>query len=92
MVIWEVLSGQVPFPQYDACAVVVKVSKGEHPDRPQGVGGRGSRMVSGGYWRVAGHPNGTTGRGSKMYSCAWRKVQGFGREPANDEFVRAEPL
>ena len=39
MVIWEVLSGQVPFPQYDACAVVVKVSRGERPDRPQGTGG-----------------------------------------------------
>jgi len=39
MVIWEVLSGQVPFPQYDACAVVVKVSRGERPERPQGAGG-----------------------------------------------------
>jgi len=39
MVIWEVLSGQVPFPKYDACAVVVKVSRGEHPERPQGAGG-----------------------------------------------------
>ena len=39
MVIWEVLSGQVPFPRCDVYAVVAKVSRGERPTRPQGAGG-----------------------------------------------------
>ena len=39
MVIYEVLSGQVPFPRYDFFAVVVKVSAGERPERPQGAEG-----------------------------------------------------
>jgi len=38
MVIWEVLSWQVPFPKYGPCTVVVKVSRGEHSERPQGAG------------------------------------------------------
>jgi len=39
MVIWEVLSGQVPFTRCDVYAVVAKVGKGERPARPQGAGG-----------------------------------------------------
>ena len=39
MVIYEVLSGQVPFPRYDFFAVAVKVSAGERPERPQGAEG-----------------------------------------------------
>lgn len=37
MVIYEVLSGQVPFPRYNICAVVAKVSRGERPGRPRGA-------------------------------------------------------
>ena len=37
MVIYEVLSGQVPFPRCSVYAVVMKVSAGERPERPQGT-------------------------------------------------------
>ena len=40
MVIYEVLSGQVPFPRHNVCAIVAKVSRGERPGRPRGAGGR----------------------------------------------------
>ena len=40
MVIWEVLSGQVPFSRCDVFAVVAKVSRGERPGRPQGTEGK----------------------------------------------------
>ena len=39
MVIYEVLSGRVPFYQYADLSVPVKVVKGDRPERPQGVGG-----------------------------------------------------
>ena len=38
MVILEVLTGRVPFPQYDAFVVVRKVVNGDRPERPQGPG------------------------------------------------------
>ena len=38
MVILEVLTGQVPFPRYDAFVVVRKVVNGDRPERPQGPG------------------------------------------------------
>jgi len=37
MVIYEVLSGRVPFPRHTTCAVVAKVSRGERPGRPRGA-------------------------------------------------------
>ena len=37
MVIYEVLSGQVPFSRYDPLVVVTKVVRGERPGRPQGA-------------------------------------------------------
>ena len=37
MVIYEVLSGQVPFSRYNVYAVIAKVSRGERPGRPQGA-------------------------------------------------------
>ena len=37
MVIWEILSEQVPFPRCDVYTVVTKVSKGECPARPRGA-------------------------------------------------------
>ena len=40
MVIYEVLSGQLPFFRHHGYAVVVKILKGERPGRPQGVEGR----------------------------------------------------
>ena len=39
MVIYEVLTGEVPFFKYPVYAVVVKVLKGDRPERPQGSGG-----------------------------------------------------
>jgi len=36
-VIYEVLSGQVPFPRYSDYTPVAKVLRGERPERPQGV-------------------------------------------------------
>jgi serine/threonine protein kinase len=40
MVIYEVLSGQVPFAPYDVSAAVVKIAAGERPKRPRGEEGR----------------------------------------------------
>ena len=40
MVIYEVLSGRVPFFGYDVFAVVAKVGRGERPERPQGAEGK----------------------------------------------------
>jgi len=40
MVTYEVLSGQVPFPHYNAYAIVAKVSRGERPGRPRGAQGK----------------------------------------------------
>ena len=39
MVIYEVLSGHVPFPQCDGYAAIPKVVMGEHPVRPHGMKG-----------------------------------------------------
>jgi len=39
MVVYEVLSGHVPFYQYKGWAISSKVSKGDRPERPQGVEG-----------------------------------------------------
>ena len=52
MVIWEVLSGQVPFPRCDVYAVVAKVSRGERPTRPQGAGGT---WFTDGIWSMLKH-------------------------------------
>ena len=40
MVIYEVLSGQVPFSRYETPAVIAKVGRGERPERPQGTEGK----------------------------------------------------
>ena len=40
MVIYEVLSGQVPFDGYNQLAVVASVMGGKRPQRPQGEGGK----------------------------------------------------
>ena len=39
MVIYEVLSGQIPFPQFKEVIVMLKVIQGEHPERPEGAEG-----------------------------------------------------
>ena len=39
MVIYEVLSGEVPFRHYGRYVVVAKVLEGERPERPRGAGG-----------------------------------------------------
>ena len=49
MVIYEVLSGHVPFPQYGSHAVVFKVLRGERPEKPQGVRGN---WFTGDVWRI----------------------------------------
>jgi len=40
MVIYEVLSGHVPFPRFMDQAVALKVQRGDRPERPKGVEGR----------------------------------------------------
>ena len=40
MVIYEVLTGQLPFSQYNRYAAVAKVLRGERPERPQEMEGR----------------------------------------------------
>lgn len=52
MVIYEVLSGQVPFPRHNTCAVVAKVSRGERPGRPRGAE---IRWFTDGVWRILQH-------------------------------------
>jgi len=52
MVIYEVLSGQVPFPRHDAFAVVAKVGRGERPERPEGAEGKWFTDV---VWRILDH-------------------------------------
>jgi len=37
MVIYEVLSGQVPFFRYGSCEVIMRVVRGERPRRPRGA-------------------------------------------------------
>ena len=49
MVIYEVLSGRVPFSRHNMCAVVSKVSRGERPGRPRGVEGK---WFTDGIWRI----------------------------------------
>ena len=49
MVIYEVLSGQVPFHDYGVYAVVAKVSGGERPGRPRGAEGE---FFTNGIWRI----------------------------------------
>ena len=39
MVIYEVLSGKIPFHRYNSAAAIVKIVNGARPERPQGVGG-----------------------------------------------------
>jgi len=49
MVIYEVLSGRVPFSRHNICAVVSKVSRGERPSRPRGAEGK---WFTDGVWRI----------------------------------------
>ena len=74
MVIWEVLSGQVPFSRCDIYAVVAKVSA---PHDLKARGACGSRMVSGVCWNVVGHRDRATALGLGMHSGAWGKFQDF---------------
>jgi serine/threonine protein kinase len=52
MVVYEVLSRQMPFHSCGDLAVVVKVSGGERPKRPQGVEGE---WFTDGLWRILEH-------------------------------------
>ena len=49
MVIYEVLSGEVPFLHYGVFAVIAKVSKGERPGRPRGEVGK---CFTDGIWEI----------------------------------------
>ncbi|KAF9645728.1 kinase-like protein [Thelephora ganbajun] len=49
MVIYEVLSGQVPFGTYSPFGTLTKIVRGERPARPQGEGGK---LITDGIWEV----------------------------------------
>jgi serine/threonine protein kinase len=49
MVVYEVLSGQVPFSLFHCCIVIRKVIEGEHPERPNGPEGA---MFTDDLWRT----------------------------------------
>ena len=49
MVIYEVLSGQVPFPTCSSFTALRKVLEGERPERPQGEAGK---LFTDGIWSV----------------------------------------
>ena len=51
MVIYEVLSGHVPFPRYSTRVVAARVLRGERPERPQGTEGNLPTAV-GEVWEV----------------------------------------
>ena len=51
MVIYEVLSGHVPFPRCNNYVATMKVLRGERPEKPQGMGGNWL-MGAGGVWEV----------------------------------------
>ena len=40
MVVYEVLTGQVPFPRLAKYPAIMKVVRGERPERPEGVEGK----------------------------------------------------
>jgi serine/threonine protein kinase len=52
MVIYEVLSGRMPFTSYTAPVVIWKVLNGERPKRPQGSDGE---LFTDSVWRVVEH-------------------------------------
>jgi len=74
MVIYEVLSGKVPFYDYNYRMVVAN-ALGDLKEWRE----HGSRMIFGVSWRVAGNPPRATDHGSRMSSSVWRKPQGLGR-------------
>ena len=49
MVIYEVLSGQAPFPAYSSFTTLYKVLDGERPERPQGEAGK---LFTDGIWNM----------------------------------------
>jgi len=49
MVVYEVLSGQVPFSAYRDCAIVLAILRGERPERPQGTQGS---WFTDGIWKM----------------------------------------
>ncbi|KAF9643894.1 kinase-like protein [Thelephora ganbajun] len=49
MVIYEILSGQVPFATYGPFGILTKVLRGEHPKRPQGERGK---LLTDGIWEI----------------------------------------
>ena len=52
MVIYEVLSGQVPFAPWKDIIVIWKIVNGDRPERPWGKEGR---LIKGAIWRVLEH-------------------------------------
>ena len=49
MVVYEVLSGHVPFHQFPTWSIFAKVIRGDRPERPQGVEGA---WFAGGVWEI----------------------------------------
>ena len=50
MVIYEVLSGRIPFHQYPTRSIFAKVIKGDRPEKPQGVEGA---WFAGSVWEIS---------------------------------------
>jgi serine/threonine protein kinase len=80
MLIYEVLSGQIPFSQQCGHPIALILRANALRDRKKWVG-RGLRMKSGVCWSIAGSPVQATARGSGMYSSIWRMLRGLGYHP-----------
>jgi hypothetical protein len=66
--IYEVLSGRVPFSLHHSCTIAVRVSRVNALNDPKERKGNCSQTVFGRFWNDAGRPNQTTARESEMFS------------------------
>ena len=62
MVVYEVLSGRVPFPKCSTPVIIRKVMGGEHLGDRRGHEGYGLQTICGGCWNIAGNLTRTTAR------------------------------
>ena len=79
MLIYEVLSGQVPFSQYPSTAASAKVLKGERPGRPQAAEGT---LFTDDIWRILERcwaPELGDRPSTEHVLQFWRKCQALGR-------------
>lgn len=79
MVMYEVLSGRVPFSRRHGYNVVTRIVKGERPERPRGEDGMwftdGIWDVMEGCWK----PTQATDHSSKVYCNVWTELRKLGR-------------